>query len=230
MRSILISTLPAKNTIKTYIENGYYHVYNRGVEKRNIFEDSQDYAVFLKNLKIALSPQATDKLKPQGASLRFQTWEINRRKNFSKNIDLLAYALMPNHFHFLIKQKQKESMESFMRSLMTKYSIYFNKKYDRVGKLFQGHYKAIMIENDSYLLHLSRYIHLNPSEISEDLINTYSSYSDYLQITNTSWVNTEIILPFFNQQTSPDFIKATSYKQFVEGNSTFDLTGLTLEE
>ena len=140
---------------------------------------------------------------------------------------------MPNHFHLLVKQLEKGSMEGFMRSLATRYSMYFNKKYSRVGSLFQSIYKAVMVSDDNYLLHLSRYIHLNPSEYTNDLTSAYSSYADYLEIRKTSWVPTKTILSFFNQAKG-DFIKGhNTYKSFVESSnksSSSVLDNLTLEE
>lgn len=227
--------MPGKNIVKTYVENGYYHVYNRGVEKRTIFEDEQDYKVFLKYLKEYLSaPLDTIKHKKytslQGGSLQSIPW---RRKNYQSEIELIAYCLIPNHFHLLLKQNSKNSMEKFMRSLATRYSMYFNKKYNRVGKLFQGHYKASLVLEDPYLLHLTRYIHLNPSEDTDDLKNTYSSYSEYLGLRNTTWVKPDIILAFFNQKTIAEIDKINSYSDFVEKykkDSATYLGSLTLED
>jgi REP element-mobilizing transposase RayT len=99
--------MPAKNTIKHYQANSYYHIYNRGVEKRTIFQDQQDYAVFLNYLKEFLSPLS--KNKPQrDICVKEKTYKINdyQCRNHSQNITLLAYCLMPNHFHLLVKQKQ----------------------------------------------------------------------------------------------------------------------------
>lgn len=209
--------MPAKNSLKVYIENGFYHIYNRGVEKRTIFEDEQDYKVFLKYLKeILCLPDPSN--KNTIFTLRGQSYKAEKKplKNYFGQIDLLAYCLMPNHFHFLIKQMEKFSLEGFMRALMTRYSMYFNKKYDRVGSLFQGRYKAVLVDEESYLLHLSRYIHLNPSEFTDNLKSAYSSYSEYLGERNTSWVKPEKILSFFNQANIIDFKKTDSYKDFVE--------------
>lgn len=211
--------MPAKNSIKIPIENGYYHIYNRGVNKEGIFENPQDYSVFLNYLKEALSPPS----KPN----ELETFEINingctfikpkrQPKNFYGEIDLIAYALMPNHFHLLIKQNKKESMEAFVKSIFTRYSMYFNKTYDRIGPLFQGVYKAVLIENENYLLHLSRYIHLNPKENFADLTKAYSSYSDYIGTKKTLWLNPHLVLDFFNQPINPEFKKINNYKDFVE--------------
>ncbi len=209
--------MPSRNSLKIYVQDGFYHIYNRGVEKRIIFEDEQDYKVLLKYIKEILSP-VDEKSLNTIFSLRGQSYKAEKKplKNYCTEIDLVAYCLMPNHFHFLIKQKNKASIEGFMRALMTRYSMYFNKKYDRVGSLFQGRYKAVLTNDESYLLHLSRYIHLNPSEYTTDLENAYSSYVEYLGKRKTLWVKPKEILSFFNRNNSIDFKKTSSYKDFTE--------------
>lgn len=153
-------------------------------------------------------------------------------KNFNKKIELICFCLIPNHFHLLIKQVENHTLASYMTSIITRYSMYFNKKYDRVGSLFQGPYKAVLITDDSYLLHLSRYIHLNPSEHADNLVNAYSSYADYLELRKTKWVKPYFILNYFNQKLAPEFKKFNSYKDFVD-KSKYDpadvLGKLTLE-
>ena len=207
--------MPAKNAIKAYVEDGYYHIYNRGVEKRAIFKDSQDYKVFLSYLKEYLQPPP----KPKPITLTFgqSTFKtiVKPLRNYYRKIDLLAYCLMPNHFHLLVKQTTRNTIELFMRSLATRYSSYFNKRYDRVGSLFQGPYKAVLVEQDDYLLHLSRYIHLNPGKDSPSR-TTYSSYTDYLNLTNTSWLNKNTILSYFKTSQKVNFGDALSYQSFVE--------------
>lgn len=198
--------MPAKNVIKYYLPNSIYHIYNRGVEKRKIFLDDQDYKVFLSYLKEYLSPIQ------QGATLQYR----DLTGKYYDEISLLGFCLMPNHYHLLVKQKDKDSIKNFTRSLFTRYSMYFNKRYSRVGSLFQGIYKGTNVINKEHLLYISKYIHLNPSEQTKDLVNTYSSYSDYLGITNTSWINKNIILTEFKLSTYMKYHKITSYKQFVE--------------
>src|SRR3989344_5013316 len=207
--------MPSRNIVKIYAKETYYHIYNRGVEKRVIYKDSQDYKVFLKYLKEYLNPPP----KPEDIRTSFimqgETFKGIKRqpRNYHKRINLLAYCLMPNHFHLLLKQTNESDMQEFMRSLSTRYSIYFNKRYKRVGGLFQGPYKAVLIRDDSYLLHLSRYIHLNPSEFTDDIINSYSSYGDYLRLRKTKWVKPDIIIKFFENITAPEFKKINSYKK-----------------
>lgn len=226
--------MPSKNVVKTYVEKGYYHIYNRGIEKRSIFEDTQDYKVFLKYLKEYLSPPPDKEKLKTTFTLQGSTFKgIPRQpKNYNGEIELLAYCLMPNHFHLLIRQNSKQAIKSFMQSLNTRYVMFFNKKFSRVGTLFQGSYKAVLIENESYLLHLSRYIHLNPLELTDDLASAYSSYADYLEARKTKWVNIEPILSFFNNPTIPEIKKFNSYKKFVEDyhqDSSGILGDLTLE-
>lgn len=212
--------MPSKNVIKLYIENGYYHIYNRGVEKRIIFQDDQDYKVFLTYLKVYLNPPR----RPghRNVIIKNKTFKTYTRplNNYHQQLELLAYCLIPNHFHLLVRQNENRIIESFMRSLLTKYSVYFNKRYDRVGPLFQGPYKAVLVENDNQLLHLSRYIHLNPATTKVSplyaLRRGYSSYADYIGKRNTPWLKTKQILSFFKTAQRTNLRDLLSYQSFVE--------------
>jgi len=232
--------MPAKNTIRSYIENGYYHIYNRGVEKRQIFLDDQDYKVFLHFLKRYLTkpPEFPDQVRPP--------W----RSDLFDKVKLVAYCLMDNHFHLMIKQLSKEATSEFMKALINSYVRYFNEKYERVWSLFQGRFKAVLIETESYLLHLTRYIHLNPiwssesdevrpasrSDLQRDLgkIRNYpfSSYQEYLGNRKTEWIHPEEILPFFKSAQKSTLYDVLSYQSFVEDyalDSSEILESLTLE-
>lgn len=206
--------MPARNIVKTYIKNGYYHIYNRGVEKRDIFLDKQDCVVFQRYLKLYLAePSEVARI------------DIPRIQNFLKlnmhdELDLLAFSLMPNHFHLEIKQYKNDSIIKFMKRLTTSYVMYFNKKYDRVGALFQNAYKAALLETDPYLFHLSRYIHLNPVELNHKKIDftEFSSFPYYLGEKKASWVKTEEILSYFKQTKLKG--KGESYKDFVMNYKT----------
>lgn len=126
--------MPARNTVKQYAENGYYHIYNRGVEKRSTFQDSQDYGVFLSYLKEYLMPKdeegLREKLNDPNTSYKEKDAIIRilRLNNFSDEIKLISHCLMPNHFHFFVKQKSSQSIHKFMQSFTTRYTMYFNKK------------------------------------------------------------------------------------------------------
>ena len=175
--------MPSKNVIKELTNDSFYHVYNRGVEKRLIFLDDQDYVVFLGLLKKYL--------------LGVNETKLNRHKfeKLGDNIELLAYCLMPNHFHLLVYQRDKDSLVKLMRRAMTGYVMYFNNRYKRVGSLFQGRYKASQINADSYLHHISRYIHMNPEEYDKW---PYSSLDNYTGNKKTDWINTKPIMELFD--------------------------------
>ena len=170
--------MPSRNRVKIYAEEAYYHVYNRGVNGSNIFIDGKDYAVFLNLLKRYLAQKPSkDKKGREYLSLYGQ-------------IELLAFCLMPNHFHLLVYQDNRDAMTQLLRGVATSYSTYFNKKYDRFGPLFQERFKASMITNDAYLQHISRYIHLNPMDAQQGnyLEYPYSSIGYYVGRQSASWV------------------------------------------
>ena len=228
--------MPAKNRRKKYLENGYYHLYNRGVEKRIIFLDEQDYSVFLSYLKEYLLPKNEQELNKKisdeatSSKEKDKILKLLRMNNFSGEITLLAYCLMPNHFHFFVKQKSLNSIDKFMNSLCTRYTMYFNKKYKRVGSLYQGVYKAVLIENEPQFLHLSRYIHKQALAFQGQALQSYekqpSSYLEYIGSRKTEWIHPEEILSYFSEN-SPSL----SYEAFVRQEDDFEiLNHLTLEE
>ena len=146
-----------------FIKNEIYHVYNRGVEKRNIFLNDKDRFRFIHNLfelndekpcvnsNYCLSPKNIE-VQPRYSA------EREPRKLL---VNILAFCLMPNHFHLLLSQKKEYGITKFMQKFGTGYTMYFNKKHDRVGHLFQGRFKAIHANRQEYLEYLLYYIHLN---------------------------------------------------------------------
>lgn len=231
--------MPRKNSLKVYVEGGYYHLYNRGVEKRDIFLDERDCKVFLHFLKKYLSPPAPTSAFLTASSVTGLTGVTPVRPRAIHTVyglvSLLAYCLMPNHFHLLVKQHTKDGITKMVNRIATNYGMYFNKRYVRVGSLFQGVYKAVLIEDEEQLLHLSRYIHLNPFEIEnrdfEKLIDyPYSSYGDYLGARKTDWLDTEEILSYFKTKRRTGRLDYLSYQSFVEDyKEEYDLTGIAIE-
>ena len=201
--------MPAKNSIKQYVENSFYHIYNRGVDKRIIFIQDLDYQMFLSYLKNYLSTLSLQQVRPV------------RKSTLFLEIDLIAYCLMPNHFHLLIKQKSAKSIIKFMRCLINAYTRYFNTRHKRIGHLFQGKYKASLITEDLYLLQLSRYIHRNPLELFRSDLHKilseypYSSYKDFLGLRNTVWVKPNEVLNFFASDKQKNNLDL-NYQGFVE--------------
>lgn len=206
--------MPSKNTIKEYEEGGIYHIYNRGINKQDIFLDKKDYAMFLFYLKLYL--EVPENIK----DIDVQKRKYLERKNFYKKIDLLLYCLMPNHFHLTVQQRDEKDIAEFMQCLITNYSMYFNRRYKRVGPLFQGRYKAVLVKNDEYLLHLSHYIHTNPFPLlakGQTLGRyDYSSYNAYLGKQKLKWLKKEVVLNYFLDQNEHLPGIEGAYKEFVE--------------
>lgn len=218
-RSYINYLMPARNSRKQYLANGYYHIYNRGVEKRTIFQDKQDYNVFLSYLKEYLLPKDERKLQDRLSDPTISSLERDKilkalsLNNFSEEIIFLAYSLMPNHFHFCLKQNQPLSIDSFMNSIGTRYTMYFNRKYERVGSLYQGVYKAVLVESEEQLLHLSRYIHKQALRLQGEALEARqpTSYWDYIGTSRNEWVKPEDILAYFSNTR-----KKFSYETFVK--------------
>lgn len=198
--------------------------------------DKQDYSVFYSYLKEYLSPKDEEalykKLADPNTSMqeRDKIHKALRMNNFYGEITLLAYCLMPNHFHFFIKQKNSGSMDKFINSLGTRYTMYFNKKYNRVGSLYQGVYKAVQITGEAQFVYLSKYIHKQAlSRLQGEALEAQpSSFGEYLEQRKTEWIFPEEVLSYFSKSNSN-----LSYRSFVIENPTEDetttLDKLTLE-
>ncbi|NCO44468.1 hypothetical protein GW888_00105 [Candidatus Wolfebacteria bacterium] len=194
-----------------------YHIYNRGIEQRNIFLDDDDRLRFIHDLFEFNDENPTINLayhfgQKQSKEVGLPKIERVPRKLL---IDLLIFCLMPNHFHLMIKQQKEGGITAFMRKLGTGYTNYFNKKYNRVGHLLQGKYKIVHANQESHFIHLPYYIHLNPldadfPEWRERKIKNYkkamkfienyrwSSFQDYIGIKNfPSVTQREFLLKFF---------------------------------
>ncbi len=210
--------MPSRNIVKTYIADGYYHIYNRGVEKRDIFLDEQDYRVFLRYLREAVSPPSDSMTLEKLVTFKGETFKgIPRQpKNFYKNVEIIAYILMTNHFHIVIHQHNESDMKELIQSVCTRYCAYFNKRYKRVGTLFQGPYKAVFVDSEEYLLHVTRYIHRNMHEIGGPFVYPYSSYSKYIGKSNELWIHPEIVLSYFSTEKPISLKRIHTYQSFVE--------------
>ncbi|MDP2637530.1 MAG: transposase [Candidatus Levybacteria bacterium] len=182
--------------------NEVYHVYNRGVEKRPIFLNKREYDRFIQlanYYRFTNCPVKFSKFKVLPLEERNNIFKKLERE--SKLIDIYAYCLMPNHFHFLLKQLTDTGISKFIARLTNGFSHYFNIRHDRSGHLFQGNFGAVRIEDDEQLLHISRYIHLNPVtsylvEINNLEFYDYSSYPDYLG-KSSGFINPKEVMSFF---------------------------------
>lgn len=187
--------MPSRYVIRSFAESSYYHVFNRGVEKRTIFEDPEDFKIFKYYIFVYLAPLEKVLAIYPNLPLRL------RPKNLSNELDLITYCLMPNHFHLLLKQTTKDAISKFMQRITDGYTRYFNNKNKRVGSLVEGPFKAAHIDSDNLLLHISRYIHLNPlvSGLIKDDLQSYpwSSFPAYLNQNQDNLIKKDEILNHF---------------------------------
>ncbi len=149
------------------MEQNFYHTLNRGVDKRNIFLDKQDYLRFIHDLYELNNEdrvETTSHLFKANPDITNNTNGKNRKER-KMIVDILAFCLMPNHYHLLLSPKIKNGIPLFMQKVNMGYSKYFNQKYEREGTLFQGRYKGILITDNTHFLHLPFYIHLNPLDL-----------------------------------------------------------------
>jgi putative transposase len=142
----------------------WYHCYNRGVDKRNTFEDARDYERFLLGLFIGNSDVPTHISNLKRSQLR-EVLDDDSLERGNQLVEVGAYCLMPNHFHLLIREITENGIAKFMQKLCTGYTMYFNTKHERTGALFAGTFKSKHVPDDQYLKHLVSYIHLNPAKL-----------------------------------------------------------------
>lgn len=206
--------MPGRTT--PLVTGEYYHIFNRGNEKRKVYTQSRDYKRFQ---QIIYYYQFTGP-KPSFSKFTKSNLDSFKPNSDKKLIEIICYTLMPNHFHLLVKQLKDNGISTFLSLISNSYTKYFNTKYNRVGALFQGAFKAVRIETDEQLVHTSRYIHLNPvvAGITNDLKSYFwSSYPQYVSGNGVVCAIDEII-GFFSTR--------DKYQEFVEAQIEY---GTTLE-
>lgn len=199
----------------------FYHIYNRGTDKREIFKDVGDYQRFIKLLYLLNNKDSVEFSSVTNKLTKKEVFEIKRGPRL---VSLGAYCLMPNHFHLLVKEEEENGISIFMLKLLTGYSMYFNKKYKRTGRLFEGTFKATHLDGDDYLKYLYSYIHLNPVKLidhdwrergisnitaAKDFLRSYA-YSSYID----TFVNSRPERSVLNEEAFPGY--------FLEENSFED--------
>jgi putative transposase len=211
----------------------FYHIYNRGNNKQTIFLDDRDRKRFIKLLYACNSAKPVVFKTIQGMPLD----KIEREKTL---VDIGAYCLMPNHFHILLYEKIDGGTSMFLEKLSTAYSMYFNKKYDRTGRLFEGRFRAVHADTDEYLKYLFSYIHLNPVKIidpkwkengiidrerAKNYLNSYT-YSSYLDHMGTDREEKLIL----NIQAFPEyFLNFKEFNQFIDDWLSYNIQGMPLD-
>jgi putative transposase len=217
------------------ITGEFYHILNRGVASQPTFLSKRDYQ------RASLLLPYYQHLSPPFKFSRFLKFSKTKqsevlqmmRKHGNLLVEIVAYCLMPNHFHFILKQLSDEGISKFVSDVTNSYTRYFNTKYERKGPIFQGKFKAVRVETEEQLLHLSRYIHLNPLssyvvKTTKDLENySYSSFPEYLQEAGDELCQKGLTLN--------NFKTASAYKDFVLDRADYqqklqDIKHLTLEQ
>ncbi|MDP9249374.1 MAG: transposase [bacterium] len=213
----------------------YYHIYNRGIDKRVIFKSPYDYKRFIMLLYVANSQESLrldDFLNQNKNNKTYQ--EIFSLKRGKPLVSIGAWCIMPNHFHILLREEAEGGVTKFMKKIGTAYSMYFNIKYQRTGSLFGGPFKSKHVPKDLYLKHLFGYINLNPldiqfpeweglvdkqnSKIWRDFLNkyVYSSFKDYIGVSRFE-------KSILNREAFPKyFLSDKDFGDFIESYLSFD--------
>lgn len=207
--------------IEISVDEGY-HIYNRGAHKRITFHDTADYARFLFLILFLQSPFTFDQVsRPVHRFVKHRVFDIAEADVSEivgeRYVELLSFCLMPNHFHLIVREIEESGTARYMQRVLNGYTKYYNAKYEASGHLFQGPYKAVHVESNEQLLHLSAYVHRNPRELPgwKDKEHTYawSSYQDYID--ENRWgdlLSTGLILEQFETK--------NEYHEFVHSSTT----------
>lgn len=197
----------------------YYHIYNRGNGKNKIFLDKEDYNKLLK-LLFVYNTEINFRFRDLITAQKIDGWDLDRGNNI---VDICSWVLMPNHFHLIIISHRSDLWEDgcnpiteFMRKVFTSYSMYFNKKYNRTGSLFEGKFKSKLIDKENYFNYLFAYIHLNPIKLIQrdwkekgvqnenkaiEFLNSYK-FSSFLDFSGFNRIENKII----NKKSVPQYI------------------------
>ena len=187
----------------------YYHIYNRGVDRRDIFLCDEDRRRFLRGC-ILFNDEEVIARKPE-----LGDDGSHPLRSTTPLVEIICYTLMNNHVHFIVKQIADEGVARFMQRLGTGYTKYFNRKYDRTGSLFESSYKSVLIEDDRQFLHSTRYVHLNQIDLFvegegrfEKLIEyPWSSFRHYIGATNDPIIHPEFLMSLMSFEEYLTFVR-----------------------
>lgn len=184
---------------KEFAPGNFYHIFNRGNNKEKIFFDEKDYKVFLFRLGLSLGFEEEELNKNNLTSVPYARIRITETNK--SNFKLHAFCLMPNHFHLLIEQCKDKTISGLISKTCTSYSKYINKKYRRVGHLFQDQFKSVLVEDNPQLMWTSSYIHMNP--VKDGFVNSpekyeWSSYRDFIGERNLPIISKDLLIETFD--------------------------------
>jgi putative transposase len=206
---------------KEFTSGVIVHIYNRGNNKEKIFLDDQDYKAFLFRLGLALG--FDEKELNQEELLSMPCSRIRITGADKKDYKLHSFCLMPNHFHLIIEQKRDNTISNLILKICTSYAKYLNKKYKRVGHVFQDQFKSVLIESNEQLMWVSAYIHMNPVKdgfVKHPEQHKWSSYKDFTGKRNLPIVHTDLLTSIFG---SKNFEKETLVLSRDMSKGTFDI-------
>jgi len=183
----------------------FYHIYNRGVDKRTIFSDTYDMKRFFQSMEEFNVEKAIGSIYENSFLKKNQLGG-----EASKLVNFVCYCLNQNHYHFVLEQVLDGGIEKFMQKLGTGYTMYFNNKYKRTGSLFQGVFKASHINSNEYLLHVSAYVNLNNRVHKIDNSLSWNSWNEYIGEKPSDFCKKDIILGQFDNK--------DEYKKFAESS------------
>lgn len=205
----------------------YYHVYNRGAHKQGIFREQADWARFLFGLIYFQSPTPFKNISRRARTFDPQSGYEVRESEFrhvydARSVELVAFCLMENHFHLIVREIREGGVSRYLQRVQESYAKYFNEKYQCPGHVFEGPFKAKLVPDNEYLMHLSAYIHRNPRDMpkwkrSYDAY-PWSSCTDYVR--ENRWgglLAQEIILDQFagtKESNYADFVRSSPAKGF----------------
>jgi putative transposase len=196
-----------------FANNEYYHIYNRGVDKRQIFSSQYDLSRFFQGMSEFNTLDPIGSLYENSFQKKGNTQLgslASKSKKSDKLVGFTAFCLNPNHFHFILEQLEENGIEKFMHRLSTGYTKYFNQKHKRSGSLFQGTYQAVHIDSNEYLLHLSVYVNLNfrVHKIENHLF--MSSWREYQKKSRFNFCDKDAVLgQFKNRDEYKRYVKMT---------------------
>lgn len=207
-----------------FIPENYFHIYNRGVEKREIFTNPEDFRRFLILLYLCNNTNPINLRELFSKGLAFDELFNTERKEIL--VDIGAYCLMPNHIHILLTPKSENGVSLFLHKLLTAYTMYFNKRRERTGRLFESTFKANLVDKEGYLEYLFAYIHLNPVKLIEpkwkengirNLNRVKKFLDDYQWSSYANYVNENFSNSILNKRAFPKYFnKNRDFKGFIE--------------
>ncbi|MFZ2303461.1 MAG: transposase [Minisyncoccia bacterium] len=187
----------------SFANGEFYHVYNRGTDKRTVFSDESDVDRFMQSMEEfntvepigSIFENSFKKQKPGNPTSKSKSEKVKEKRL----VNFVAYCLNPNHYHFILEQLVDDGVSMFMKRLGGGYTKYFNEKHKRSGVLFQGKYKAVHIDSNEYLLHSSAYVNLNDrvhqlGNPTSKLVKSRTSWGEYIGEAESNFCNKDIIL------------------------------------